>query len=523
MIKNSLVLFFILFMILSCTSKTGENQPSPEEGSKKESVAVNICMQNPNLHSFLPYLMQFYNDSQIYDLLYNTLVTANHLGNLYPEIAESWQINGKEYQFKIREDICFHNGKILTVDDIFFTLEQLVLNTHRQNRELYYIEGVLPFIQGKSPKISGLIKGDNFNFIIRLNSTFNYFLHFLSSKLCSIIPNDFARIGKDRFLETPVGSGPFQLKQVRKTIIRHRPFTEYVFAKHSEYFDNRGNIDQINLFIPTQRESLKTLKHFDIFLGDANFDPDEVQALPDVKIVNTPPDVGSILCLNPRQNTYLKDIKIRQLINYSLNREKLVKELFSSRYIPAHSIIPASLFGYNPYYRIDYQKAEQFSNSVNDRNVNFTLLIYPPQAKIAEFIRRELKPYGIDVHIRTISGQEYFQISLKNSPFSTIIEGLADYPTAYNFFNQLYEKNGVLNDIAIQSPEILKKIKTLSEIDLKAQADTLAEINKQVEAESIYIPLFYNSDTLIIKNKIKTLIFKYGGVIDFSSLEVKDE
>ena len=92
-----------------------------------------------------------------------------------------------------------------------------------------------------------------------------------------------------------------------------------------------------------------------------------------------------------------------------------------------------------------------------------------------------------------------------------------------NFFNQLYEKNGLLNNIDIQSPEILKQIKTLPEINLKSQAITLSEINKRVENESIYIPLFYNSDTLIIKNKIKTIIFKYGGVIDFSSLEVKDE
>lgn len=509
-------------MIFSCTTETAENKPFPD-GSKTEPVVVNICMQNPNLNSFLPYLLEFYNDSQIYDLLYNTLITANHVGNLYPEIAESWHINGSEYRFKIREDIQFHNGRILTVDDVFFTLEQLVLNTHRQNRELYYIEGVDAFIRGKSSKISGLKKIDNFNFIIQLNNTFNYFLHFLSSKFCSIIPKNFGGIGKDRFLETPVGSGPFQLEQVRKTIIRHRPFTEYVFSKHKHYFDNRGNIDRINLFIPTQRESLKTLKHFDIFIGDANFNPDEVLALPDVKVVNTPPDVESFLCLNPRQNAFLKDIRIRQLINHSLNREKLVRELFSSRYIPAHSIIPASLFGYNPYYRIDYQKAEPLSNSVKDKNVSFTLLIYPPQAKIASFIKRELKEIGIEVQIRTISGQEYFQISFINTPVSTIVEGLADYPTAYNFFNQLYEKNGILNNIDIQSPEILKQIKTLPEIDLKSQAHTLSEINKRVEKESIYIPLFYNSDTLIVKNKIKTIIFKYGGVIDFSSLEVKDE
>jgi ABC-type transport system substrate-binding protein len=521
MIKTSTVLVLLVFMIFSCTSRTGENQAHPEKTT--EPIALSICMQNPNIHSFLPYLMQFYNDSQIYDLLYNTLITANHLGSLYPEIAESWQIKGREYRFKIRENIHFHNGKILTADDVFFTLEQLVLNTHRQNRELYYIEGVREFIQGKASEISGLEKKDDFNFIIRLNNTFNYFLHFLSSKFCSIIPDGFAGLGKERFLETPVGTGPFQLKQIRETIIRHRPFTEYVFTRHKHYFSKRGNIDRINFFIPLQRERLKTLKYFDIFLEDANFDPDEIQALPDVKIVNSPPDVGSLLCLNPRQNPFLKRVEIRQLINHSINREKLVKELFSSRYIPAHSIIPASLFGHNPYYRIDYKKAARLQARISDKNGSFTLLIYPPQTKIAKFIKRDFKQIGINVQIKTISAQEYFHTSLTSSPSSFIIEGLADYPTPYNFFNQLYEKNGVLNYINIQSPEILKQIKTLPETDLKSQAATLSEINQMVETESIYIPLFYNSENLIIKNKIKTIIFKYGGVIDFSSLEVKDE
>jgi ABC-type transport system substrate-binding protein len=219
----------------------------------------------------------------------------------------------------------------------------------------------------------------------------------------------------------------------------------------------------------------------------------------------------------------LKNQLVRQLINYSINREKLIHKLPDANLIPAHLMIPASLFGYNPYYRIDYQNQNKIQATINQKEISFTLLIHPGQAKTAGFLKNELEKNGITMNIQTISLKEYYPTLSQNIRSSILLEALPDYPSAYNFLYQLYETGNILNYFQIDSPEILEKIKKLPEIDIKEQASTLEQINHLIELESYYIPLFYNYYNIIIKDKIKKLHFKYAGTIDFSSIEVKNE
>lgn len=520
--KNFLPLILIFFL-LSCTSSEKQPLPSPDSQKGSEKNVISICMQNPDLSTFIPFDMRSYNDSQIYDLLYNTLITANYLGNLSPEIAEDWKINGKEFEFKIKKNIFFHNGKQLTTDDIIFTLKQLTIHTYQQYKEIFTIEGIEDFISGKSPEISGLIKVDDFNFVVRLSRTFNYFLHFLSSKFTSIIPDNYGGLGREEFQKAPVGTGPFIYMGMVEKIIKHRKFTEIRFKKNKNYFGKSTNADQINLYIPGGREKLKTLIFFDIFLEDYVFDPEKINQMPNFKVINTPPEIIAFLALNPTENIRLKDPEVRQIINHLVNREKLLKDLSLNNHIPAHTMIPPSLLGHNPYYRIRYQKAGDVSPRLQGKGKAITLLVYPNQVRVAEYLKKELELANIVINIKVQPDKEYFKVILDNPPTSLIVDGITDYPTSYNFLNQLYEEEGILNYFHIQSPQIKQLIGILPEIDIKKQTQTLVEINRLIEEESIYIPLYYYSNNFVVKDRIKKIIFKYGGVIDFSSLEVKHE
>jgi ABC-type transport system substrate-binding protein len=513
----------LICFLIACTSADHQQAPSADHQKSPGENTINICMQNPDLAGFIPFDMRSYNDSQIYELLYNTLITANYLGNLCPEIAERWTIRGSEYKFKIRENILFHNGRTLTTDDILFTLKQLAIHTHQQYKEIYTIEGVEDFISGKNPEISGLIKVDDFNFIVKLNKPFNYFLHFLSAKFTSIVPDNYAGLGQDGFKKAPIGTGPFEYRGAEEKVVKHRKFIEFRFSKNRNYFGKSGNADQINLFIPSEREKFKTLIFFDIFLEDPVFDRKKIDDLPHFKIINTPPEIIAFLALNPAGNSLLKDPEIRKLVNHLIDREKLLKILSLGNHIPAHTMIPPSLLGYNPYYRIGYGKASDSQLLLKGKNLSFTLLVYAPQVRVAECLKKELKAGNIDVDIKILPDKAYFKAILENPATSLIVEGITDYPTSYSFLNQLYESGGILNYFNIQSPEIKRLIEILPEIDIKKQTQTLVEINRLIEEQSIYIPLYYYSNNFVVKDRIKKIIFKYGGVIDFSALEVNHE
>lgn len=521
MYRKYAYLILFLFGIQFCSQQI--NEQKLKQKKSPEPVHLKICMQNPNLSNFFPYSMKYYNDSQLYDLVYNTLIKANFAGNLSPEIAQSWEISPTEYTFFIRKDIRFHNQKRLTTDDIFFTLKQLILNTHNHYKELLYIEGVEDFIKAKNQNISGLVKIDDFCFKIKLKKEFNYLLHFLSAKFTSIIPQYFAGLTPEEFQANPIGTGPFIFKGKQDKTIRHHTFMEFTFAKNLDYFDKSGNVDEILFYIPYEREKLKTLLYFDLFLEDVNFTQADLDNLTGRNIISTPPDLIAFLSLNPKEKPYLYNPLVRQMINFSINREKLTRELLLTHLIPAHLMIPVSLFGYNPYYRINYKNLKKILPAIKQKETSFTILIHPGQNKIAELLKKELGENGIELHIQTIPTKEYYPIISQNIKYSIIIEGLPDYPCAYNFLNQLYEKDNILNYFQINSPKILDMIKKLPEIDIKQQAHTLKEINQLIEEESIYIPLFYYYDNIIMNDKIKKLLFKYAGTIDFSSIEVKNE
>ena len=57
--------------------------------------------------------------------LRNNLCEVNNLGQLVPELAESWDVSpdATEWTFKLRDGIEFHNGKTLDVEDVIASLE----------------------------------------------------------------------------------------------------------------------------------------------------------------------------------------------------------------------------------------------------------------------------------------------------------------------------------------------------------------------------------------------------------------
>ncbi|MCH7975051.1 MAG: ABC transporter substrate-binding protein, partial [Bacteroidetes bacterium] len=59
-------------------------------------------------------------------LVYSGLLKATPDGGLVPDLAKSYTISndGLNYTFVLRDDITFHDGEPITIDDILFTIEK---------------------------------------------------------------------------------------------------------------------------------------------------------------------------------------------------------------------------------------------------------------------------------------------------------------------------------------------------------------------------------------------------------------
>ncbi|WP_010299166.1 methyl-accepting chemotaxis protein [Clostridium senegalense] len=105
-------------------------------------------------------------------------------------IAKTWYLNEDNltWTFKLRDNVKFHDGNILTSEDVKFSLERLY--NSKTNSSNYWllspIEGADDFRNGKAQDISGIKILDKYTIMITLHNPYSGFLKNLTQPSCSI-------------------------------------------------------------------------------------------------------------------------------------------------------------------------------------------------------------------------------------------------------------------------------------------------------------------------------------------------
>lgn len=179
------------------------------------------------------------------------------------------------------------------------------------------------------------------------------------------------------------------------------------------------------------------------------------------------------------------------------------------------------MFGNNPYYKLNYSQLNLLLLKYKKPNITFSLHYYDKQEKIVNSLENQLKKNNILLEKQLVSFNDVFT---KNPKFDAkIINFLPDYSSTYNFLIQFYINEGLANDFKISNKNILNKIKELPTLNLDKESLTYSIINKMIENESLYIPLFYSSLVYTIKGRINNLDFKFPTVINYCTLELASE
>ena len=106
-------LTLLLTLLISCTNSA----------SKKE---INTAITS-DIESINPYKLVSSNSTEIMYNIYEGLVMPSENGDVVPALAKSYSVSedGLVYEFVIRDNVYFHNGDKLTVEDVIFSLEKM--------------------------------------------------------------------------------------------------------------------------------------------------------------------------------------------------------------------------------------------------------------------------------------------------------------------------------------------------------------------------------------------------------------
>ena len=460
---NKMVNWFLAMLLLSavaCSSNSSDNH--------KTIFNINL---DDGLTSLDPAFARNQNAIWMDNQLYNGLVQLDDNLKVKPCIAKSWEISvdGLRYTFHLRNDVYFQNdrqfkyglGRKVTAADFVYSFGRLIDAKVGSSGSWIF-----------SDKVAGMqsfVALNDSTFNIQLKQPFPPMLSLLSSAYCSVLPHEVVDFyGKD-FRSHPVGSGPFKFKYWKEGEV-------LVLLKNERYWEKDSTknrlpyLDAVRAcFIPDKQTAFMAFikKDLDFFNGINGSYRDDIltksghitQKYKDKFIMVTHPYLnteylGIIVDTNLAmvKNSPLRLLKIRQAINYAIDRQSMIKYLRNSMCTPGNAgFIPKGMPGFDDKkvtgYNYDPEKARRLlaeAGFPDGRGLpEITLTTVSSYRDLIEYIQGELNQIGIKTRVEVMEGASLRELIAKNGVNFFRASWNADYPDGENYLSVFYSKNNV--------------------------------------------------------------------------------
>jgi oligopeptide transport system substrate-binding protein len=453
-------LLLLTTVFASCTTN--------ESSSPKTIFNINL---NEGLSSLDPAFSRNQNAIWINNALYNGLVQISDSLKVCPAIAKNWDISadGTLYTFHLRNDVYFHDdplfkkgkGRKAVAADFAYSFGRLIDPKIASSGSWIFSDKVA----GKN----AFIAVNDSTFQVKLQQPFPPFLSLLTSQYCSVVPREVVdHCGKD-FREHPVGTGPFKFKYWKEGEV-------LVLLKNEHYWekDKDGSplphLDAIRAtFIgDKQTEFMEFISHKLDFLNDidGSYRDDILSKSGKVTtkykgkfILNSGPYLNTIYLgmlvdssLAIVKSSPLRKLKIRQAINYAIDKQKMVKYLRNSMGTAGSAgFIPMGMPGFDSSkvhgYTYNPDKARQLLKEAGYPNgdglpeiVLHTTVSY---RSLIEYVQGQLDRVGIKTSVEITQGASLRELVSKNGVNFFYGSWIADYPDAENYLSVFYSKNKI--------------------------------------------------------------------------------
>jgi peptide/nickel transport system substrate-binding protein len=434
--------------------------------------------------------------------IFDSMVHQDITGQPIPGLAERWDYDDKTltYTFYLRKGVKFHDGTPFTAKDVKFSFE---MYSHPDTLNSYKAD----FADIKSITI---VNDFTVKFVLKQRNVF-----FLTSAANSgaimpahLFPRGILDYNADNtaFSRKPIGTGPFKMKEWKTD-------ERVVLVANKDYWDGRPYLDEVvtRILPDANVEAINLLK------GDVDF----VQSITPRTIsqVEKDPDLKTVVYDYGRfdyigwnnYNPLFKDKKVRQAMNYAMDRQALVSKVFLGRaYVgtgPFHPKLPQQNPDVKPY-PFDLKKAAQlladagwkkgdggilekdgkkFEVEISYNNGNVV------RQKMAQILAQNLKVLGIKATVRGYEWSLYLD-KYKKGTLDMFVLAWGGYDANvehYGFFHSSAiptDTNAGNNRMRVNIPRVDKILELyLQEPDAAKRIKLYQEMHAILQEEAVMI------------------------------------
>ena len=395
------------------------------------SVGVNVASLNPlTLHGRLSHA------------LFDGLTTIDDPSNEpKPSLAESWTVSTdqREYVFKLRRGVVFHDGSPFTAADVRFSLEVVCHKDNVRMAEVYarshaQILGCPQFREGQVDRVEGIDVVDSHTLRVRLSESSAAFL--VSAATTAVLPRALygsipvKALAQHPLSRAPIGTGPF-------SFVEWREGDRLVLRGNPRYFLGRPKLDGLVFrFIQDPATRFLELKSGGLHFGLSGSVTahDFAAASGDPRLV---PKVYSGAWHRSfamdHTNPLFADPRVRQALSHAFDRARILKDVWDGRgqivngplspgspefnaripvpeYDPARAMRLLSEAGWHPGPDGILQK--------DGRRFEFSVLSHPGASRNMAIVYQDyLKRIGLDARIETVDFPTFLGVRIRPGQF----------------------------------------------------------------------------------------------------------
>jgi peptide/nickel transport system substrate-binding protein len=346
--------------------------------------------------------------------MFDGLVTRDTESGVHMELAESidW-IDDKTLEVKLRQGVKFHDGTEMTADDVVFTFDRII-----QENMIEYPQPHTSPRKGLIAPLEAVEKQDDGTVLMHFTDTWPPALQLLVHQ--QILPKAYLEeVGTEGLINNPIGTGPFHFESAQG-------MDEFVLTRFEDYYGGAPDLEPAGAacvatavfrVIPEASTRVAAL-----LAGEVDIIQEVPAELADTLAQNegiqlkTGPGTRPLwMELNVNRAPF-DDAKVRQALNYAVDKELLAEELYGGRAV----VLPGVLSPYNNYadpdltpYAYDPDMAlallqEAGWNAASEDSIltkdgqPFAFVIDTQEVtrQIAEAVASQLRDIGIDAGVR---------------------------------------------------------------------------------------------------------------------------
>jgi peptide/nickel transport system substrate-binding protein len=379
----------------ACSFEGGPGGSAAEGGTEQFRIAIGV---EPD--TLDPAGQTTTTIANIVDYAVETLVKIDRRGELQPGLAKSWDVSkdGKTVTLQLEQGITFHDGSPLDAEAVKYSLERML------------DPKVTVPIRAPYEAISEVAVTGQHTVELRLSQPSAYLINALSWTTSGIVSEQsIDQFGNsyDKIVH-PVGTGPYVFQNYRKG-------DSVDFKIFEDYWAEKPTYQSVSIKIVPEaatRESLLLAGQAEMIILPPVPDLESLRSNQEVKVLLAPSDRTIFIAMN-NENPIFADVRVRQALNYAVNKEALIRNILFGAADPLDAPMDPALTGYckTGFYEYDPAKARSLLKQADATNLSLTFGSptgrYLQDIQAAEAISGELRKLGINAEIETMDWASY--------------------------------------------------------------------------------------------------------------------